>query len=134
MTPTLILLRGLPGAGKSSLAQTLSDGKWPVFSIDDYFTDPVSKEYQFEFQKNHIAYKTCQDNTEKAMQNKTEKIFLDNTFTLEWEMEPYFKLAEIYAYRIHVMTVENRHHGKNTHDISDEQLKKMAEKYKVILY
>jgi hypothetical protein len=29
--------------------------------------------------------------------------------------------------------VENRHQGKNAHGISDEQLRKMAEKYKVIL-
>jgi predicted AAA+ superfamily ATPase len=34
----LILLRGLPGAGKSTLAKLLSEnGKYPVFSIDDYF-------------------------------------------------------------------------------------------------
>ncbi|EMP07134.1 AAA domain protein [Leptospira interrogans serovar Pyrogenes str. 200701872] len=37
---SLILLRGLPGAGKSRLAKLLSEnGKYPVFSVDDYFTD-----------------------------------------------------------------------------------------------
>lgn len=132
--PSLILLRGLPGAGKSTLVKVLSNNQWPIFSVDDYFTDPVSKEYHFEFSENHLAYKACENNTENSMQSKIEKIFIDNTFTLEWEMEPYFKLAKHYHYEIHVVTVENRHHGKNIHGISEDQLKKMAEKYKVVLY
>ncbi len=131
--PSLIILRGLPGSGKSTLAELLSEKKWPVFSIDDYFTDAITKEYVFDFSKNHLAYKSCEQQTEKAMQASTEKIFLDNTFTIEWEMEPYFELAKKYKYRVHVLTVENRHHGQNTHHIADQQLQKMAEKYKVVL-
>lgn len=67
------------------------------------------------------------------MQSSTSKIFVDNTFTLEWEMEPYFKLAVEFSYRIFVITVENRHGNHNLHGISQEQLTKMAEKYKVQL-
>ena len=63
-----------------------------------------------------------------------EKVFVDNTFTLEWELEPYFKLASKFNYRVHVITVENRHGSKNIHDISKEQLEKMASKYKIVLY
>src|ERR1041384_3861594 len=110
---SLILLRGLPGSGKSTLAEQLSEnGKYPVFSVDDFFTDDKGN-YKFEFEKNHLAYKQCEQNTRKAMENKIPKIFLDNTFTLEWEVEPYFKMAAEFGYRIFVLTVENRHHGKN---------------------
>ena len=130
----LILLRGLPGSGKSTLAKVLCENhKYPVLSIDDYFTDKKTGEYNFEFDKNHLAYKNCELLTRKNMEVKSEKIFIDNTFTLEWEMEPYFKLASEFNYRIFVVTVENRHSGKNTHNISDDQIKKMAEKYKVVL-
>lgn len=130
----LIILRGLPGAGKSTLAQLISEeNKYPVFSIDDYFTQPESGEYHFDFQKNHLAYRQCEEHTLHAMQRKEKKIILHNTFTLEWEMEPYFKMAAENGYRVHVLTVENRHHGKNIHDIPDEQIVKMAEKYKVVL-
>jgi hypothetical protein len=62
-----------------------------------------------------------------------EKIFVDNTFTLEWEMEPYFRLAKEKDYRIFVITVENRHGNTNIHQISREQLEKMASKYQVRL-
>ena len=130
----LILLRGLPGSGKTTLAKLLSEnGKYPVFSVDDFFTNEKG-EYNFAFDKNHLAYKQCEENTRKAMEQGQSKIFLDNTFTIEWELEPYFKLAAQFNYLIHVITVENRHGGKNVHGVDDEQLQKMAQKYKVVLF
>ena len=132
--PSLILLRGLPGSGKSTLAAILSEnGKYPVLAIDDYFTDPQTGEYIFDHKKNHLAYKHCEERTRVSMQQASEKIFIDNAFTLEWEMEPYFKLAAEYNYRLFILTVENRHGGSNIHNINQEQLKKMAAKYKVQL-
>ena len=131
----LYLLRGLPGSGKTTLARSLSEGgKYPVFSVDDYFTHHQTGVYRFEFEKNHLAYRNCEERTEEAMKRRMPKIFLDNTFTMEWEMEPYFRLAARYDYRLFVMTVENRHGSKNTHGISHEQVIKMGEKFKVILY
>jgi hypothetical protein len=53
---------------------------------------------------------------------------------MDWEMEPYFKLALEFTYTVFVITVENYHHSKNIHNISDEQIKKMAEKYRVKLF
>ena len=131
---SLIILRGLPGSGKSSLAALLSEkGKHPVFSIDDYFTDPETGKYEFQFDRNHLAYKKCEDDTREAMSKGEEKIFVHNTFTLDWEIEPYLKLAKEFGYELHVVTVENYHGKKNIHHISDEQVRKMAEKYKVKL-
>jgi predicted kinase len=130
----LILLRGLPGSGKSTLAAVLSEGgKYPVLSIDSYFTDPVTGIYKFDPYSNHIAYKQCEDQTKSKMINGHSKIFVDNTFTLEWEMEPYFKLAAEMNYLLFVLTVENRHGNGNVHEIPNHQLRKMAEKYKVQL-
>ena len=130
---SLILLRGLPGSGKSTLAEVLSEnGKYPIHSIDTYFTNEKG-EYNFEFDKNHLAYKKCEQETKASMMMGVEKIFVDNTFTLEWEMEPYFKAASEFNYKIFIVTVENRHGSGNIHNISKEQLEKMAEKYKVKL-
>lgn len=134
MSKSIILLRGLPGSGKSTMARLLSEqGKYPVFSVDDYFTDKESDTYHFVFDQNHLAYKQCKEFTEEAMKNGVKKIFLDNVFSMDWEMEPYFNLAFTYGYQLHVVTVENYHGGKNIHGISDEQIGKMAEKYKVKL-
>lgn len=130
---SIILLRGLPGSGKSTLAEMLSEnGKYPIYSVDQYFTDEEGN-YNFNHLQNYLAYDACILNVKNAIQNETEKIFVDNTFTLDWEMEPYFKLAEDSGYRIFVVTVENYHGQPNIHGITDEQIKKMAEKYKVKL-
>ncbi|TGN19810.1 AAA family ATPase [Leptospira idonii] len=131
---TLILLRGLPGSGKSSLAKILSeDGKYPVFSVDRYFTDPITGIYEFRYQENHLAYRACESDTRSAMENVVPKIFVDNTFTMEWEMKPYFLLASEYDYTVFTMTLENRHEGENIHGITDDQMKKMALGYQVEL-
>ncbi len=132
---SLILLRGLPGSGKSTLATFLSiDGGYPLFSVDDYFTNPQTGEYHFKFDENYLAYKQCEQSTEASMKLDSKKIFVHNTFTLDWEMEPYFKLAKQYDYRIYVLTVENYHNTRNIHDVGDEQIRKMAEKYKIKLF
>ncbi len=130
----LILLRGLPGSGKSTLARVLSEnGKHPVFSVDDYFTNTQTGKYAFDFKNNHLAYKLCEENTKQSMINNASKIFIHNTFTIDWELEPYFKLAAKYDYTLFVVTVENYHQSGNIHDVTNEQLQKMAEKYKVKL-
>ncbi|HOF34918.1 MAG TPA: AAA family ATPase [Spirochaetota bacterium] len=132
---SLFLLRGLPGAGKSAIAEILSEkGKYPFFSIDDYFIDQSTGEYSFDYKTNHLAYKHCENMTREALSSGCDKVFIHNTFTAEWEMEPYFKMASEMSYNVFVLTVENRHGGKNIHDISSDQIQKMAEKYKVKLF
>ncbi len=129
----LLLLRGLPGSGKSTLAQVLAEnGKYPIFSIDSYFTQEDGT-YQFVHTENHLAYKACQTQTEIALQNQIQKVIVDHTFTLEWEMEPYFEMAKKYDYRVFVMTVENWHLGKNIHQISEDSIEKMRQKFRVHL-
>jgi adenylate kinase family enzyme len=123
----------LPGAGKSTLAKHLSEsGKYQVFSIDSYFTNEKG-EYDFKFDENHKAYKACEQQTEEALKQNNSKVFVDNTFTLDWEIEPYFKMAKKYNYQLHVVTVENYHGSENIHKVSNEQVQNMAEKYKIKL-
>ncbi|TGL60193.1 ATP-binding protein [Leptospira ognonensis] len=128
---SLILLRGLPGAGKTTLASLLVKNRMlSCFSLDSYFTNEKG-EYQFDYKRNHLAYKACQSNVEEAMQMEESIILVDQTFALLWEMQPYLDLAKKYEYQLFVCTVENRHNGKNQHGISDEQVLKMAKGFSV---
>lgn len=132
---SLILLRGLPGSGKTTLAHVLSEnGQYPVYSVDDYFTHPETGEYQFRYKENYLAYRHCEESCRASMIKGEKKIFIHNVFSIEWEMEPYFKLASEHEYQLHIVTVENYHDQQNTHAISDEQIKKMAEKFKIKLH
>ena len=131
---SLILLRGLPGSGKSTLAALLSENNtYPIFSVDDFFTNEATGEYVFNFSENHLAYKQCESLSKDAMKQNISKVFVHNTFTMDWELEPYFKLAADFNYQLFIVTVENYHQNINTHGVSLEQLEKMAEKYKVKL-
>ena len=48
-------------------------------------------------------------------------------------MDPYFKLAEEYGYRISTIIVENRHSSTNIHGVPDEALEKMEERFELKL-
>ena len=48
-------------------------------------------------------------------------------------MNEYFKMAERYNYRVHTVIVENRHGGENIHDVPEDKLQKMKERFEIKL-
>jgi len=62
------------------------------------------------------------------------EIAVSNTFTQEWEMKPYFELAEKYGYTVFVTIIENYHNGKNIHGVPDDKLKQMRDRFEFKLY
>ena len=124
----LFLLRGLPGSGKSTLAKSLG-GKH--FEADMYFVR--DGEYQFDVTKLKDAHEWCRSSVGGLMINEEPKLVLSNTFTQEWEMESYYKLAEQYGYRVYSLIVENRHGGVNEHGVPEEKLEQMKNRFETKL-
>jgi len=127
----LFIMRGIPGAGKTTTALTLSENAWAVYSADDYFM--VNGEYKWDVSKIGAAHKSCQDRVRRAMRKGIDKLFVANTNTTAKEMAPYFKMAEEFGYRVHSLIVENRHDGVNEHNVPAETLEKMTERFQVKL-
>lgn len=130
----LYLLRGLPGSGKSTLANQFGDTH---FEADMYFINE-NGEYIFNGADIKKAHQWCQNQVESAMiLNHTtgvnESIVVSNTFTQEWEMEPYFKMAETYGYRIFTLIVESRHKSGNIHNVPEEIIEKMRKRFSIFL-
>ncbi len=132
----VILLRGLPGAGKTTLAEVIlhsNQGTKPdIISADNYFTDDKGV-YHFDGSKLKEAHINCQQICADRMKLEFSKIVIANTFTEEWEMEPYFQMAERYKYRIHTLIVENRHDSKNVHNVPEDKLKQMENRFQIKL-
>ena len=128
----LFLLRGLPGSGKSTLAKMLvGDKDYCHKEADMYFIDGDGN-YQFDVTKLRDAHAWCQEEVEFLMKYE-HKVVVSNTFTQEWEMTPYFELAEKYGYRVHSLIVENRHGGVNEHGVPEDKLKLMKKRFEMKL-
>jgi predicted kinase len=130
---TLYIVRGVPGSGKSTFAKSIGGIH---IETDQFFME--NGKYNFDITKIKLAHKYCQNQTEAWMktdgtQVNNDKIVVSNTFTQEWEMEPYFKLAEKYGYRTFSLIVENRHGGVNEHDVPEDKLELMKNRFEVKL-
>ena len=128
---TLYIVRGLPGSGKSSFAKSIGGIH---IEADQFFM--MNGKYNFDLTKIKLAHKYCQNQTEAWMKNdgiqvNSSKIVVSNTFTQEWEMQPYYELAEKYGYRVFSLIVENRHEGKNIHGVPDDKLEVMKNRFEI---
>jgi predicted kinase len=126
----LFLLRGLPGAGKSTLAKSIIGLH---VEADMYFVDKDGN-YNFDSTQLKNAHNWCRRKVEKWMTELNEpRIIVSNTFTQEWEMKSYYELAEQYDYKVFSIIVENRHGGFNEHGVPQEALEKMKNRFEVKL-
>jgi predicted kinase len=124
----LYLLRGLPGAGKSTIGQNL---KTVNFEADQYFMK--DGQYKFDPTKLRDAHEWCQNKVKNCMVEGIKDISVSNTFTQEWEMQAYIDMASAYGYMVFSIIVENRHGGKNTHNVPSETLEKMKNRFELKL-
>lgn len=132
----LILLRGVPGCGKTTLGEVIlhtpSNLKPEILSADDFFYNEKG-EYVFDPSKLKEAHNNCQFRCSERMRQEINKIVVANTFTQEWEMTPYFEMAQRYNYRIHTIIVENRHGGENIHGVTNDKVNQMKERFEIKL-
>lgn len=135
MKPTLYLIRGIPGSGKSSLAKQLEDYdlvSW-VFEADNYFVDIVTKEYNFDASKLKQAHEWCQDRTKLWLGKYHQSVAVSNTSTTEKEVETYRKIAEECNANFVSLIVENRHNGVNIHNVPEDKIQQMKQRFSIKL-
>ena len=119
MTSKLYIIRGLPGSGKTKLAQELVN---LVYEADMFFMkDGI---YQFNKDKISNAHDWCREQVKNAMRDGAPRIAVSNTFVRRWEMQVYYEMAVLYDYQVTEITLTGRLF-KNVHGVPDEVIERM---------
>ncbi|KAI5607322.1 NEDD4-binding protein 2 isoform X1 [Silurus asotus] len=96
----LVLLRGAPGSGKTTLARSMLEQNpgGIVLSTDEYFTQSGS--YHYEPHLLGEAHAWNHRRAKEAFENGIAPIIIDNTNLQCWEMKPYVALAQKHKYKV----------------------------------
>lgn len=118
-----ILVRGIPGSGKSTFGASLSEYLGvPKIEADDYFLDEEGR-YCFQKEELSSAHVDCQQRAVRAASN-FGGVIVCNTFTTAAEMEFYFNNFD----QVLVMKKPLRCY-RNTHEVPAHIITQMIDRW-----
>lgn len=124
----LTLVRGLPGAGKSTFAGS------DAIEADKYFCQNPTGEYQFDPKQLKDAHAWCQNRTRAALEAGLDAT-VANTFTQRWEMQSYIDMAKELGAELVVHDVydggqtDETLADRNVHGVPLEAIQRMRARY-----
>ncbi len=125
---TVIILRGLPGSGKSTFAKLLGG---VVLSMDKFWTKD-GQPYKFDRTRIEEAAAWVRAEFKAAIDRDEELIVVDNTHTREWEYAPFKNGAEAMGYTTHVVEVQRglfECFDAGLHKVPFDKIVDMAERF-----
>jgi len=119
----LILIRGIPGAGKTTAAHKLNaamGGVAKIHTTDDWF----ERDGTYNFDPNQLgrAHQWNHDRTDDAL-SKGHTVIVPNTMVKQREINQYLRLADKHGVEAHVLVAT--HNGQNIHGVPDHALDRM---------
>lgn len=124
----LTLVRGLPGSGKSTYAKTLDVDVH--YEADQFYLIGPNDDYVFDAGLIKIAHEWCFSNAVRALRRGRD-VVVSNTFTQLWELNKYLELPRLIK-DLEIEIVEMKTHYGSIHNVPEETLKKMAERWEDI--
>jgi predicted kinase len=91
----LVIMRGLPGSGKSTYVRTnFSDAV--ICSADNFFM--CDGQFVYEASRVGEAHEQCKLRALEALSSNEALVIIDNTNSRYWEYEFYLALARVFGY------------------------------------
>jgi len=109
--PTLTLIRGLPGSGKTTMARAMGI---PHFEADMWMVSNDGS-YNFDPHKLKYAHSKCLSSACETL-SRGQDCVVSNTFTQRWEMQPYYNLG------FPVVEVVAVGEYQNVHGVPDDKI------------
>jgi tRNA uridine 5-carbamoylmethylation protein Kti12 len=120
----LILVRGLPGSGKSTVGKQMAASSTFARHLEtDMFWGP---DYAFDISRIKEAHEWCQNKTREKLRQGFS-IVVSNTFTTAFELLPYFDIAKEFYLKPQVILCQGQF--GNVHNVPVEVLEKMAARF-----
>lgn len=130
----LVIMRGLPGSGKTTLANKIAEQKRAVvYATDDYFIEE-DKVYRYYHDRTKEAHQWNIDRTKEALQ-AGRSVIVDNTNYKKSHMEPYLELAEKFKAKVSIVTAPLNSRKSdflaynNIHNVSESVIKRMRKEW-----
>jgi len=129
----VIILRGVPGSGKSKYALDITAGTDPyrICSADQYFEH--GGRYYFDPLKLSEAHNFCFGRFLEALLDGYSLIVVDNTNIHHWEYENYEKAAKLVGYKVEIVELQATTideiklcFDRNAHRVPRDVIAKMA--------
>lgn len=121
---SMILVRGLPGSGKSTVAKTLI-GFYMHVETDMFWINDQGG-YDFDPKRLGEAHSWCQNKAVELM-SAGFNVVVSNTFTTKKELLPYFEMAKEFDCVPQVILCQGQF--GNIHNVPQEALDRMAARF-----
>ena len=121
----LIIVRGLPGSGKSTYASNLARRQGMNHYEADMFFERDG-EYNFQPNKIRFAHQWCQNKVYDSL-NSGDNTVVSNTFCQYWEVKPYVNFCKEHGHTFSFVVCESQYNS--VHDVPESTVKKMRDRW-----